>query len=484
MRYPVVLVTVLAVAGFTLIGEVQGQPPEDYYAGTSGLTGDALKAALHEIIDDHAAQPYSAARSGVCLLDQDPDDPDNVILIYSRMSVPASSWPDFNREHLWPQSLGASRHPAKSDMHHIFAVNARVNSSRGNKWFDDTGENPRHHELAPLASYDADSWEVPDAVKGDVARALFYMDVRYEGGPEEPDLELTDELPTSGCNCMGRLSTLLRWHRNDPIDDRERQRNEVIFREIQGNRNPFIDHPEWVYLIWPVPEGEAPVPKAVPDLITVCSFNIQFLGNFKDRDNAALAAILRDDDIVVVQELVAPPYPGTFPDGTAFTPDPEAEAFFAEMEALGFAYVLSEEDTGRGETNHSNSSATEWWVAFYDPDTVQEDPDLARGFLATDRTRNPDFDRVPYAFPFQAVQGGLDFVLISVHLAQGYAPRPRFKASTIDESIQSGTSTSDCTSLTTSSRIAGSSARGIPALTSKRRAPASTWASASVWTRS
>src|SRR3546814_10866505 len=98
------------------------------------------------------------------------------------------------------------------------------------------------------------SFEPWDARKGDMARAVMYMAIRYEGGREahtdqsEPDLELTDNrsliVKTSGSPAyMGLLSTLLAWHQADPPDDAERGRNEVVY-SFQGNRNPFIDHPE------------------------------------------------------------------------------------------------------------------------------------------------------------------------------------------------------------------------------------------------
>lgn len=157
--------------------------------------------------------------------------------------------------------------------------------------------------------------------------------------------------------------------------------------------------------------------------LTVCSFNIQFLGNSTRRDDDALAAVLEDFDIVVVQELVAPPYPGVFPDGSRFRPDAEASEFFAAMQARGFAFLLSEEDTGTGERNHQNSSATEWWVVFYRPGRVYPAYDLPAGYLALDRSNHPDFERVPYAFPFRSNGGTVDFVLISVHLMPGASDR-------------------------------------------------------------
>ena len=153
--------------------------------------------------------------------------------------------------------------------------------------------------------------------------------------------------------------------------------------------------------------------------VTVCSFNVQFLGSSRERDDEALASILTGYDIVVVQELVAPPYVATFPDGTPVKPDPEAAEFFDAMKANGFTYWLSEEDTGTGSRNHSNGSNTEWWVTFYRDDKVNRALDLPHGFLADDRSDNDNYERVPYAFSFRAGDNGADFVLISVHLQPG-----------------------------------------------------------------
>lgn len=107
-------------------------------------------------------------------------------------------------------------------------------------------------------------WETWVGRRGDVARALFYMDVRYEGGNHgvtnvaEPDLILTnDETLIAASNTgnneslayMGMLSVLLEWHRQDPVDAVERRRNDTVFG-FQNNRNPFIDHPEWVECVF------------------------------------------------------------------------------------------------------------------------------------------------------------------------------------------------------------------------------------------
>ncbi len=166
-----------------------------------------------------------------------------------------------------------------------------------------------------------------------------------------------------------------------------------------------------------------PAPASAQARIEVASFNIQFLGQSSRRDNAALVGLLEDYDLVFVQEVIAPPYAGEFPDGTPFRPNPRVREFFDLMNAAGFDYVLSPEDTGPGARNHLNSSATEWFVAFYKPGRVEPATDLPWGFIADDVTRNPDYDRVPFAFPFRA--GSEDLVFISVHLRPGAGPRHR-----------------------------------------------------------
>ena len=164
-----------------------------------------------------------------------------------------------------------------------------------------------------------------------------------------------------------------------------------------------------------------------PDTLSICSFNIQFLGSSTKRDDHALADILKGYDIVVIQELVSPPYTGVFADSSDFKPDAESAEFFDEMINNGFQYVLSEEDTGTGDRNHLNSSATEWWVTFYKPGKVNVANDLPNGFLAEDRTNHDDFERVPYAFGFRTMNDSIDFVLISVHLKPGKYEHSRRK---------------------------------------------------------
>ncbi len=154
------------------------------------------------------------------------------------------------------------------------------------------------------------------------------------------------------------------------------------------------------------------------DTLNICSFNIQFLGHFKDRNNEFLAEVLSPFDIVVIQEMVAPPMDGVYPNGLAYKQDLESASFVKEMTKQGFQYWLSEEDTGPSR-NHLVSTASEWWISFYRPDKVIPDSSRAYGFLSKIRAANPTFERVPYAFPFSSIDGTSNFTLISTHLRPG-----------------------------------------------------------------
>ena len=246
---------------------LRAAPPPGYYQSATNKTGFTVRAALHEIINDHTVIPYFHGffldtSDALRVLDQDPQNPANVLLPYAQRSEPTNTFglaTGWNREHLWPNSYGLDDvEPAYSDLFNLRAEDATVNSDRGNLYFDtsDTSSTsyrfPAHAE-ALQCSQDADSWEPPAQMRGDIARALFYMDVRYEGDrTNELQLRLTDA--TSKINntnaVMGKLSTLLRWHETDPVDSAERRRNDLIYERYQHNRNPFVDHPEWVNAVF------------------------------------------------------------------------------------------------------------------------------------------------------------------------------------------------------------------------------------------
>jgi endonuclease I len=272
-------------------------PTAGYYNRTVGLTGGALKAALHDIIrTGHTVIPYAALHDPLARLHEDPANPANLILLYSKDSVPKgtdfSSW---NREHAWPRSRGNSDQlgPDDSDLHYIWPAYSNVNSVRGNLYYDLSDPTDRDyrspgHALAPQTSFDSDSWEPPPGQRGPLARCLFYVAVRYDGDePNTSDMELVAYPPTG--SQMGNLATLLRWHREEPVTDAERRRNDLIDSEYQHNRNPFIDRPEWVSAIWGEPlasGGVAPPIVSVAATVATAAEQPAYAGQFTVTANA------------------------------------------------------------------------------------------------------------------------------------------------------------------------------------------------------
>ena len=270
---------------------------EDYYAGVNDGSPESLRESVHEIIDDHRRFNYTDQATDVWDIledaQEDPNDSNRILDVYKNASYPkyGGGNSDYDREHTWPKSFGFTNDsPANypyTDCHQLMLADGDYNVDRSNHPFRSCNPavNPSCSELGTelnngaggnpgsgypgnsnwdAGSFDQGSWETWIGKRGDVARAQLYMDVRYEGGHHnvtyfiEPDLILTDDNDlisdsVTGYNetvaYMGILSDLLLWHEQDPVDDDERYRNEVVY-SYQGNRNPFVDHPEWVDCIF------------------------------------------------------------------------------------------------------------------------------------------------------------------------------------------------------------------------------------------
>ena len=268
-----------------------GSTNADYYAGVDTSSGPALKAWLHNRIRNHVAFPYSGGTTNVYTIinkaDEDPLNPSNILDVYKNNSCTkqASGATCYNKEHTWPNSHGfndvitvaGKPYPPYTDTHMLWASDVTYNSDRSNLPYGNC--NSGCTELPTLNYngfgggsgthpgnsnwYNGNVYETWNHRKGDVARAVLYMDVRYKGdinsdGQQEPDLQVTDNVAlitttpsgvvqTSGY--MGLKSDLIAWSLQDPPDDQERLRNEVVF-SYQTNRNPFIDHPEWVECVF------------------------------------------------------------------------------------------------------------------------------------------------------------------------------------------------------------------------------------------
>jgi endonuclease I/fibronectin type 3 domain-containing protein len=266
------------------VSSVLASVPQGYYDQVDTSTPQSLRNTLHEIIDDHVRFPYTSSSTDTWdileLADQDPNNPSNVIDVYKNASYAkvGGGNTNYNREHSWPKSYGfpsdGSTNYPYTDTHHLFIADSSYNSSRSNKPYADcdltciekvTDINNNRGGTPSESNWTAGSgntgtWQTWSGRKGDVARALMYMAVRYEGGTHgvtgvsEPDLILTDDRDLIGSSnqgtnltvaYMGLKSVLLQWHKEDPVDDIERRHNDMVY-SYQGNRNPFIDHPEYV----------------------------------------------------------------------------------------------------------------------------------------------------------------------------------------------------------------------------------------------
>ena len=251
----------------------QYDPPAGYYASAEGLTGPALKAALHDIIDDHTIIASDGGDSFQALrtLDEDPNDSSRVLTVYSGTSELkfADGGLTWNREHCWPRGYGISATGTgasadESDLFNLRPCLSDVNTLRGDRIYDNASTNhPTDPAVAPPDApeclYDANRgqgeiWTPRPSEKGDLARAMFYMAVRYDGSdPGSVDLELGESANASQA-VFGNLTTLLQWHLDDPVSTEERRRNDLIHDRYQGNRNPFVDRPEFVAKIFGAPE--------------------------------------------------------------------------------------------------------------------------------------------------------------------------------------------------------------------------------------
>ena len=232
--------------------------PENYYSDLNGLAGEDLIIALEQIIsnpDIVRAHSYSDIKEILKDADVNPENSNQVWLVYTEQprskidfQTTSSSVGKWNREHTFPRSRGGfnnisadsnadgidqywqtsidSLRHANSDAHGLRASDGPENSSRGNKHYGD---------------YNGPTGNL-NSFKGDVARSVLFLSLRYNG------LDIVDGFPET-VGQLGDLQTILAWNNIDPVDDFEKNRNNVIYN-WQNNRNPLIDLPEIVNYIW------------------------------------------------------------------------------------------------------------------------------------------------------------------------------------------------------------------------------------------
>ena len=269
------------------------QIPTGYYDGTSGLTGAALKTKLSQIITNgHSDKGYVGLWTGYKTTDIDKnyENDGSILDMYSENPTGTDPYKFtvstdqcgsysiegdcYNREHVVPQSLFSESSPMVSDIHFIRATDGKVNGMRSNYPFGTVSSpsftSKNGSKLGPSTStgYTATVFEPKEEFKGDIARMIFYFVTRYEsklstftsggmlGNTAYPGLQTWEQ------------NVLLAWAAQDPVSPAEINRNNAAYT-FQGNRNPYIDHPEWVQAVWGTQIVDTEAPTAPTNLSVV-----------------------------------------------------------------------------------------------------------------------------------------------------------------------------------------------------------------------
>lgn len=250
-----------------LITILNAQEPIGYYDGALGLNGPPLRSALHDIIDNQAPESYSDLWDDYYTTDRKPNG--KIWDMYS--DIPGGTPPYeftygtdqcgnynseadcYNREHTWPKSKFNEAMPMYTDLFLVMPTDGYVNGKRSDypygKVNNPTWTSQNGSKLGPNVYPGAGGgtcFEPIDSFKGDLARSYFYVSTRYYGedaGWENWEAANGAELTT------WTIAMLLEWSHNDPVSQKEIDRNNGVYA-IQGNRNPFIDHPEFIDCIW------------------------------------------------------------------------------------------------------------------------------------------------------------------------------------------------------------------------------------------
>ena len=256
------------------------EDPTNYYASAEGLTGFELKTVLYNIIKDHTTKTYTNIWSfvGTNSIDTYYENDGSIIDMYSENPSTSETFnftafddqcgnattegDCYNREHSFPKSwFGGEVFPMYTDIHHVYATDGYVNNRRSNYPFGEVGTSTWASENGSLLGTSTDSlgytgtvFEPIDEFKGDFARAYFYMATRYEDiiNSWSDNSDNADAVLDGSSDYVYEdwvITMLKTWNENDPVSQKEIDRNEAAY-EFQGNRNPFIDHPEYVNQIW------------------------------------------------------------------------------------------------------------------------------------------------------------------------------------------------------------------------------------------
>ena len=255
------LVACCSLPGFSASAQI----PPGYYDNAAGLTGPALKSALYGIISPHNVQSYAQLwnhfeatdmRADGKVWDIYSDRPDSIAPYSFTFGTDQcgnynGEGDCYNREHTVPQDWFNGASPMLTDLFHVYPTDGWVNNKRGSLPYAEvgstawTGLNGSKTGYSITPGYQYTVFEPIDAFKGDLARTYFYMMTRYL-----PDVSSwSSPMFSAGDLSVWAESLMIDWSDGDPVSQKELDRNNAIYG-IQDNRNPFIDHPEWIHSIW------------------------------------------------------------------------------------------------------------------------------------------------------------------------------------------------------------------------------------------
>lgn len=246
------------------IGFSNAQPLSGYYDSVDGKKAQAVKTALCDAIDEHTQRTYKDLWTDFRTTDCRPDG--KVWDMYSSITNyvfgtdqntggGGREGADYNREHSMPKSWFHDGYPMYTDLFHLYPTDSYINNMRSNYPFGEVGTVSKQSSggfsklgKSAVPGYSGTVFEPANEYKGDFARTYFYMVTRYEAQVAgwSSDMLSGDAYPAF---TDWALEVLLKWHRQDPVSDKEVDRNNAVYG-IQHNRNPYIDYPVLAEFVW------------------------------------------------------------------------------------------------------------------------------------------------------------------------------------------------------------------------------------------
>ncbi|MDE5575392.1 MAG: endonuclease, partial [Bacteroidales bacterium] len=272
---------------------LRASAPDGYYQSAYGKSGFTLKSELASIISkNHSVVSYDGLWEAFKSTDARSNG--KVWDMYSNCDFTfgddkcgnySNECDCYNREHSFPKSWFNDSKPMYSDLFHLYPTDGKVNGMRGNHPFGEvsnptsTFKNGSKLGKNSTPGYSGTVFEPIDEYKGDFARSYFYMVTRYENQVGNWNSDMLESGNKTRAFKQWAVDLLLKWHRQDPVSDKEIKRNDAVYAK-QHNRNPFIDYPELVEKIWGddntafAPEG--PDPEDPEDSTTYTTYEIWY----------------------------------------------------------------------------------------------------------------------------------------------------------------------------------------------------------------